>query len=250
MGIFDLFGGRSKFERHAARVANKRAQTPDRWESIQFLRKQGTAEAAEALLQRFRFRIDPSITDQEEKEAALEGLVAAGEAAVAPVRRFLRRTDSIAWPMKCLERLLPEEGVTAELIALLETMDTEYERDPDKKLQVLAALEERRDPRIGPAVLPFLEDVNEAARFHAVSTLLAQLEPATDEATTSSGLDAEQLREALGSLLEREESVRVRSLVLDAFAERGWSLGERAEALRPRLPSGYALDAEGHVHKK
>ncbi len=246
MGIFDLFGGKSKFERHAARVANKRAQTPDRWESIQFLRKQGTAEAAEALLQRFRFRIDPSITDQDEKEAALEGIVAAGEAAVEPVRRFLRRAESIAWPMKCLEHLLPEEGVTGELIALLETMDTEYERDPDKKIQVLAALEERRDPRIGPAVLPFLEDVNEAARFHAVSTLLAQLE-AGEEA---SGLDAEQIREALGTLLEGEESVRVRSLVLDAFAERGWSLGDRAEALRPRLPGGYALDAEGHVHKK
>ncbi len=256
MGIFDWFGGKSKFERHAARVANKRAQTPDRWESILYLRKQGTAEAAEALLQRFRFRIDPSITDQEEKEAALEGIVAAGQAAVEPVRRFLRRADSIAWPMKCLERLLPEDEVTAELIALLESMDTEYERDPDKKLQVLAALEERRDPRIGPAVLRFLEDVNEAARFHAVSTLLSQLPPARQaegdapSTTDGDGPSESEVAEALASLLEREESVRVRSRVLDAFAQRGWSLGKRAEALRPRLPAGYALDAEGRVHKK
>ncbi len=249
MGLFDLFGGKSKFERHAARAGNKRAQAPDRWDSIQFLARQGTAEAAEALLRRFRFRIDPSITDQEEKEAALEGIVAAGGGAVEPVRRFLQRSESIAWPLKCLERLLSPEEVTAELLALLERMDTEYERDPDKKLQVLTALEERRDPRIAPAVLRFLEDVHEAARFHAVSTALAQLD--IEEGTSS---QAEQrgdtVRQALLTALEREESVRVRSRILDGFAAHGWSLGEQAGALRERLPAGYALDAQGVVHKK
>ncbi len=245
MSLFKLFGGKSKFERHAARAANKRAQAPDRWDSIQFLARQGTVEAAEALLRRFRFRIDPSITDQEEKEAALQGIVAVGPEAVEPVRRFLRQSESIAWPLKCLERLLSEEEVTAELISLLEGMDTEYERDPDKKIQVLTALEERRDARILAAVSRFLEDVHEASRFHAVSTLLAQLEaPSVQEA------DAEHVRSALLDLLEKEESVRIRSRILDGFVSRGWSLGERGEALRARLPAGYAIDEQGLVHKK
>ena len=63
---------------------NRRAQAVDRWEAIQALARMQTPEAVEALLPRFTFYVDPSITDQEEKDAAFEGIVATGEAAVAP----------------------------------------------------------------------------------------------------------------------------------------------------------------------
>ncbi len=81
MGFFDLFtggsGGGGALKKHAARVANKRAQAPDRWESIQALAQIGTPEAIDALLMRFSYLSDPSITDQEEKDAAYEAVIEA-----------------------------------------------------------------------------------------------------------------------------------------------------------------------------
>src|SRR5690606_26814730 len=67
MGLFDIFGDREQraIKKHAGRVANKRSQSPERWESIQALGQMKSREAVEALLVRFNFRIEPSISDQE-----------------------------------------------------------------------------------------------------------------------------------------------------------------------------------------
>ncbi len=238
MGFLGLFGGSGgALKKHAARVANRRAQAADRWDSIQQLGAMGTAEAVDALLDRFTFVVDPSITDQEEKDATFQAIVRAGDTAVAPTKDALQRTDSIAWPLKCLEQLLTDEEVTTELLEVLRGMDTEYERDPQKKMQILSALEERRDGRIVEAVTRFLDDMNETARFHAVAVVFAEEE-------------VEQAREALRATIEREDSVRVRVRILDEFMLRGWDLGEHADKLREKLPQGYAIDAAGKIRKK
>ena len=183
MTLFGLFGGKSEgsaLKKLAERAANRRAQAIDRWEAIHALARLGTSEAVEALLPRFTFYVDPSITDQDEKDAAFEGVVAAGDAALAPVLAFLRKAESISWGVKVLERLLTPEEVAEKLIALLAEMDTEYERDPQRKVQLLAALEERRQPRIAEAVARFLRDANETVRFHAAGALLAQATEAAE----------------------------------------------------------------------
>jgi hypothetical protein len=238
MGLFDFFkgsgGGKGGVEKHAARVANKRAQAADRWESIQALAGIGSAEAVEALLVRFTFQTDPSITDQEEKEAAFDAVVDCGEVAVGPVKRFLRRAETVSWPLRLLERLLPPEEVTAELLAYAAELDLEYTRDPERKTSLLQALEERSDPRIVPVVTRFLEDVHETARFHAVAVIDAQ--PNADDA-----------RDALTAALGREESVRVRSRILDVCARRKWPVpDEHAGKLTP----DFVRDASGFVVRR
>src|SRR5687768_3186496 len=140
MALFGLFGKKSdsaQLKKWAERAQNRRAQAIDRWEAIQALVNAKSAEAAEALLPRFTFYVDPSITDQEEKDLAFDGIVATGEVAVAPVVAFLRKADSISWPLKILDRLLPRESVIEKLLELLTGMDTEYERDPQRKIQIL-----------------------------------------------------------------------------------------------------------------
>lgn len=230
MGLLDIFSRKDPVEKHGARVANKRAQNPDRWESIQALSEMRTTAAVEALLGRFSFRMDPSITDQEEKDAAFQGIVAAGDAAVEPARRFLRTADAISWPLKMLEHLLPPEQVVGELLAVLEDMDTEYERDPEKKIQLVAYLEDRQDPRIVAAAKPFLDDMNETVRFHAVGAVLAQ-ENAADA------------QEELIDAFVREESVRVRVRILDGFVAHDWTIPEsHLGEVQPKLPTGFALE--------
>ena len=76
MGLFDFLrkpSGTSPAEqekllaRHTERVMDKRSMSPDRFASIEYLCKLGTEEAWRALLPRYNFTVDPSITDREEK---------------------------------------------------------------------------------------------------------------------------------------------------------------------------------------
>jgi len=235
MALFGLFGKKSdasQLKKWAERAQNRRAQAVDRWEAIQGLANMRTAEAVEALLPRFVFYVDPSITDQDEKDLAFEGIIATGEDAVGPLVAFLRKADSISWPLKALDRIISPEAVVEKLLALLADMDTEYERDPQRKIQILATLEERADARIVGVAVRFLEDANETVRFHAAGAVLAQA-------------DAEAQRPALLRCFCAEESVRVRNRILDGFAARGWDVGEMATAVQSRLPAGYALDRQG-----
>ena len=238
MGLFDVFkGGGGGLAKHVARVANKRAQKHERWESIQVLASDGSDEALRALLTRFSIRVDPSITDGEEKNAAFLGVVQNGEAALAPVRDCLASSETLAWPLKILKEIQSEDEVTTILLELLATMDTEYERDPQKKIDVIASLEERRDPRIVEAVTRFLEDMNETVRFYTVGAILAQEE-------------ADSALDALTNALLSEESVRVRIRMLDGYVEHGWTLGGAKDEATKRMPTGYSLGKQGEVRKK
>ncbi len=104
-------------------------------------------------------------------------------------------------------------------------------------MQILVALEEHKHPAIRAEVERFLEDVNEPARFHAASTLLAQ----DDEAAVP----------ALAHLLGDEESVRVRTRIAEGMAARGWTVPEdERDAVRRSLPPAFSLDAAGRVTKR
>jgi HEAT repeat protein len=238
MGLFDVFkGGGGGLQKHVARVANKRAQKHERWESIQVLASDGSEEALRALLTRFTVRVDPSITDGEEKNEAFLGIVQHGEAALGPVLDFLESSEVLAWPLKILKEIQTEEEVMTTLLALLSKMDTEYERDPQKKIDVIASFEECKDPRIVEAVTRFLEDMNETVRFHTAGAILAQ-----DE--------ADQALEALSKAFVAEESVRVRMRILDGYIEHGWTLGDVKEEALKRIPTGYSLGKKGEVRKR
>jgi hypothetical protein len=248
MGFFDLFkagkksdasGDRAKSPaaKWADRAGDKRAQNYDRQEAIAALSGMGSSEAALALLKRFTFNIDPSITDQDEKEAAFEGVLRAGADAVAPVRTFSARAESLAWPMKILKALLPADAYVEELVLWLSRWDTEYSKFIDPKIQLLVELEEYKHPKIRAAVEPFLGDVNEVARFHAVAATLAQEEPSCAS--------------ALVRILPDEESLRVKNKVAEGLAQRGWPLPEDVrEMAKPALPSGFSVNGLGVVTKR
>lgn len=199
-----------------ARVAaDKRAQTYDRIEAIQALVDARSPDAAAALLRRFTFSIDPSITDQEEKELSFQGIVQAGtendaarEAVVDAIRTFSAKAEQLTWPLKVLRELLDDQRYVDEVCELLEKYDTEYARNVDPKVQLIIALEEVASDDVREAVEPFLEDVNERVRFHAVQATYAH----ADEASV----------EPLVKLLVSEESVRIKNKVAEGLVEQGW----------------------------
>jgi HEAT repeat protein len=126
------------------------------------------------------------------------------------------------------------EVVVGHLLGLLARMDTEYERDPARKIQILTTLSERKDPRAAAGAARFTLDANETVRFAAVAAVLAQDDAATFEA-------------ALVECLCQEESVRVRNRVLESLAISANSVGARREAVAARLTPAYSLDKSGVV---
>jgi hypothetical protein len=237
MGLFDRLRPKADKKGPAAKWVDrieKRVQNYDRQEAIQALSEMGTAEAVEALLKRFTFHMDPSITDQEEKDAAFRGILRAGRTAVHPVRAFAAKAESLAWPMKIMKEILEPGEYVEELLTWLSKWDTEYAKFADPKVQILAELEEHKDARIREQTERFLEDVNETARFHAASTLIAQ----EDESAVTPLVNA----------LVVEESVRVRTRIAEGLALRAWAIpSDSQDAVRRSLPSPYALDPAGRV---
>ncbi len=248
MGLFDFFrkspGGPAEQERllarHIERVMDKRSLSPDRFASIEYLAKLGTEEAWRALLPRFNFTVDPSITDREEKQYIFDAVTRGGESAVEPVKEFLRKSTAVNWPIKMLRELVDADVFVGELVDMLKGEDTVYQKNPDRKIQTIIALEKEKDPRVPPAVLPFLEDASEDTRFHAVRTLLAQDDPSTAP--------------ALCALLARDDSMRIRTTVVDGLVAKGWPVPEehreKVGALLGRLPNGpFVLGTDGALSR-
>ncbi len=241
MGFFDLFKKGGQKSNPAAKWAeaagSKRSQNYDRQEALNELAAMGTAEAAVALLKRFTFVIDPSITDQEEKDIAAQGVLAAGKDAIEPIRAFAVKAESISWPLRLLKELVSEEELIEELITWLSRWDTEYAKFIDPKLQILEALQDYKHEKIVPAVTRFISDVNEAARLNAVMAALSQRDKAVVPAL-------------LAQLLE-EESVRVKNKISEGLSLLGAEVPEEErDRVRKALPDNYVIDYEGLVSKR
>jgi HEAT repeat protein len=235
--MFDIFSmskeERPKSDKDVARlerlVANKLSQNYDRQEAIEELSRIGSAASAKALLKRFTWSLDPSITDQEEKETCLRGIVAAGELALDPLREYCKKAESLSWPLKVLKGIVPAERYEDELLSLLDQFDTEYVRNVEPKVQLLRVLEEHPSEDVRVAVEPFLNDAGETVRFTAVNTTFA----VNDERSTS----------ALVAALVAEESLRIKNRISERLADRGWVVPEELRGdTKGALPPGFALE--------
>lgn len=237
MGLFDLFskkGSPSSEQRELLRlkkmVANKLSQNIDREDALFRLAEMKTPDAAKVLLSRFDWTLNPSIKDQEEKEAAVRGIAAAGEAALPVVRAYCLRAEALAWPLKALKGILPASSLEEELLGILDEFDTEYVRNPQPKVQLLQALGEFTSDDVRIAVQPFLGDTSEEVRFAAATTVL--------------GCDLSAAVESLVSALIDEESLRVKNRIASGLVERGWKIPPSQQPeLVAAVPPGFSLNS-------
>lgn len=248
MGLFAFFRSASPSDtddrpraRPAARAGDvrrfapsisKKAREHERQAAIAGLTRLGTGAAAAALLRRFDFDTEPSITDRDEKESAFKAIVAIGEDALPAIRAHCERAESLTWIVRILRAVLDDEGYVDELEGLLESWDTEYARNAEPKVHLIAGLELVDHPRVAGIVERFLADVHEPTRFQAVGALLAQRDP-----------------EAAGPLaraLAREEAARIVVRIAEGLAARAWPIpGDERAAVARRLPYRFRLDELG-----
>ncbi len=237
MGLFDIFKGKGDAKpkvrdkdiaRMTKLVSTKMSQNYDRQEALDELGRIETAQSAAALLKRFDWTMEPSITDQDEKETAMRGVIAAGEAALEPIREHCKKAESLTWPLRTLKGIVSSDRYVEELLGILDLFDTEYVRNPEPKIQLITLLEEHPSADVRIAVEPFLQDASEPVRFAAVTTVFK--------------MDDDESAPSLIAAIVEEESLRVRNRIAQGFVDRDWEVSESlAESFDEALPPDYSL---------
>jgi HEAT repeat protein len=248
MGLFDLFASKDKrqeaqLRRLAKKVTEKYGPPENRQKVIDQLGEIGTPGALRTLCLRFTVRVDPGITDDEEKETVRRILVDAGEAAAEPLRAFVHeQEEGVAWGLRVLAAILPPERVLEVVVGELAHLGREYTRDPEKKLVLLTWVREHHagvaSPALEDALPPLLEDFSDDVRITAARALAA-LGP------------GERSRDALIQLLLRDrDNARVRGEVLGALADLGADVKGHRPSVEALLVEPFFLDREGRVKRR
>jgi hypothetical protein len=242
MGLLDMLGvggPDAKVRRLQKKAMQKFGPAENRQGAIEELGALKTEAAIGALLTRYTFRVDPGITDDEEKARVLALITQAGAVALAPVKRFISTRDEISWPLRALEALLPEPEVLKILVEVARKIGGEYSRVPEKKVLLLHALSAHKSPEIAPAVLAFLEDMDDEVQIAAAEVIARQQDPAGREPLIQHFLKAHE-----GS------NARVREALSGLLADSGWDVKGYTPKVEAALPLGYKLDSRGKVVRK
>ncbi len=233
MGLKDLFStsgrAKSRLDKHVKMITNPYTQSADRYHAMQQLLDDGSDEALVGLMKRFTAIATKSIEDEEEKGWAYRELAALGVKVLPALRQFCLESDNVAWALRILEDVAngPQEWDVLE--AMLAVHPPEYVRDPKTKLQVLTHLAEIDDPRVVGILVRYVDDPDEGTRFFCCEQLI----DIADESAKPT------LLARLGN--PDEDSVRLRTRILDGLAGLGWDVSEAQDIVIKNLGNEHLL---------
>lgn len=239
MGLLEMIGLGPKLPRLQKKAMEKFGPPENRQGAIEELGELRTEEAVDALLLRYTFRVDPGITDDEEKARVLALIVQAGPVALPAVKRFILGRDEISWPLRALADLLPEAEVVKFLVEVARKVSSEYSRVPEKKVLLLHALMAHKSAEITPAVLPFLEDMDDEVQIAAAEVIARQQDPQGREPLIQYFLKAHETSNA-----------RVREALAGLLADTPWDVKGYTPKVEAALPPSYKLDSKGKVQRR
>ena len=234
-----MIGLGPKLPRLQKKSMEKFGPPENRQGAIEELGEMRTEQAIDALLMRYTIRVDPGITDDEEKARVLALILQAGATALQPVKRFILSRDEISWPLRALGQFLPEAEVVQFLVEVARKVGGEYSRVPEKKVLLLHALRDHQAAEITPAVLPFLDDMDDEVQIAAAEVIAKQPDAAGREPLIQHFLKAHE-----GS------NARVREALAGILADSQWDVKGYTPKVEAALPPAYKLDSKGKVQRK
>ena len=239
MGLLELIGFGPKLQRLQKKMMEKFGPPENRQGAIEELGEMRSEEAVSALLMRYTFRVDPGITDDDEKARVMALIVQTGQTALPAVKKFIMGRDEISWPLRALSDLLPEAEVVKFLVAVAHKVGTEYSRVPEKKVLLLNALMTHKAPEITTAVLSFLDDMDDEVQIAAAEVITRQQDPAGREPLIQHFLKAQE-----------SSNARVREALAGLLADSPWDVKGYTPKVEAALPPAYKLDSKGKVQRK
>jgi HEAT repeat protein len=248
MSLFDIFKKKGdsdpaevlswSMKRRIKKAHNKYTPAEERYAALQGLAEDGSKPAIDALIKRFSFYVEPLTTDEREKEYVYDVLLGQGPEIIPQLIESIRTSDSLHWQLKLYHELASEREVLSTLIDIIEGYDTEYEKNPQRKIQIIASLGDWKTPEVAEVLLRFLEDVDEEVRYQTVQSLMRQ--------------DPEIVRDRLMDVALEDESNRIRDFVIDGLIEReipikGYS---RRKEFEEMLGPDRLVDRQGRIKRR
>jgi hypothetical protein len=234
VGLKDLFSSsartKTRLDKLIKTVTNPYTQSADRYHAMEQMLADGSEEALVGVFRRFTAVSTKSIEDEEEKGWAYRQLSGLGTKVLPAAKAFCLEHDNVAWALRIIEDVADEGQEWEILDALLERHPPGYERDPKKKLQILTHLADIDDPKVAEYLVGYVHDADEGVRYFAIEQLL----DIGDEAQSKPAL-VERLCHP------EEDSMRLRSKILDGLAELSWDVSADAERIRPRIGAEHDL---------
>jgi hypothetical protein len=243
--VFGLFSKDKALQRTIDKATNKLSQQPDRWGALEKLKDDGTEAALLGLCRRFSITSMKGVEDEAEKLWVVDTLVAKGDAALAPLVRYMKTAEQLAFPLRVLERIAARDKakvleVTDQLFA---SEPPGYVRMPERRIDLLRWFSEWKpatDDEVIQRLTPYVTDFDENVRFVAIDGMATR-----DPAKIAPPLVAALLR-------PEEESGRIKRAIVEVLEKTQAPLGDQASAVAAVLtgPLGDSFRVDAGVIKK
>jgi len=241
--VFGLFSKEKALQKTIEKATNKLAQQPDRWGALEKLKDDGTEDALVGLCKRFSITSMKGVEDEAEKLWVVDTLVAKGTAALAPVVRYMKTAEQLAFPLRVLERIAPREKVIEVADQLFASEIPGYVRMPERRIDLLRWFSEWKpatDDELVSRFTPYVTDFDENVRFTAIDGMATR--------------DPQKIAPPLIAALIRpeEESGRIKRTIVEVLEKAKAPLGAEAAAVAAVMtgPLGEDFQVTGGVIKK
>ncbi|HEX7841774.1 MAG TPA: hypothetical protein VF469_30095 [Kofleriaceae bacterium] len=241
--VFGLFSKEKALQRTIEKATNKLAQQPDRWGALEKLKEDGSEDALVGLCKRFSITSMKGVEDEQEKLWVVDTLVDKGAAALAPLVRYMKTAEQLAFPLRVLERIAPRDKVLEVADQLFASEPPGYVRMPERRIDLLRWFAEWKpatDDEVVSRFTPYVTDFDENVRFAAIDGMATR-----DPAKIAPPLLAALVR-------PEEESGRIKRAIAEVLEKTQAPLGAHAAAVAGALtgPLGESFKVEGGLIKK
>jgi hypothetical protein len=241
--VFGLFSKEKALQKTIDKATNKLSQQPDRWGALEKLKDDGSEEALLGLCRRFAITSMKGVEDEAEKLWVVDTLVAKGAEALAPVVRYMKTAEQLAFPLRVLERTASREKVIEVADQLFASEQPGYVRMPERRIDLLRWFSEWKpatDDEVVSRFTPYVTDFDENVRFTAIDGMANR-----DPKKIAPPLIAALLR-------PEEESGRIKRTIVEVLEKSQAPLGAQAAAVGAILtgPLGEDFKIEAGVVKK
>jgi hypothetical protein len=231
--VFGLFSKERALQKTIEKATNKLAQQPDRWGALEKLKDDGSEEALLGLCKRFAITSMKGVEDEAEKLWVVDTLVDKGTGALAPVVRYMKTAEQLAFPLRVLERIASRDKVLEVADQLFASEVPGYVRMPERRIDLLRWFSEWKpatDDEVVSRFTPYVTDFDENVRFVAIDGMATR-----DPAKIAPPLIAALLR-------PEEESGRIKRTIVEVLEKCKAPLGAQAAAVAAALTGTIADD--------
>src|SRR5262245_7172857 len=241
--VFGLFSKERALQKTISKATNKLAQQPDRWGALEKLRDDGSEEALFGLCKRFGVTSMKGVEDEQEKSWVVDVLVEKDVRSLAPLRRYMKNADQLAFPLRVLERIADHDKIIDVVDEIFAAEPPGYARFPDRRIDLIKWFSEWKgasEDEVMQRLIPYLTDFDENVRFTVIDSL--------------AGRDPKKIGAPLIDALLRpeEESGRIRRSIVEVLEKTKAPLGGRGKEVATMLIGPLADDfkVDGDVVKK